>query len=124
MSANTLQDLLYRKDACKVPPPGQTISQVFESIVPRKFVQSTYYDAKGWWDVASQEDHDLFKSLGCTAEGLWSVFAACVPLNNAPLCAARQRQARQAHQVKSQSPRGESEDFLSDETSDSSIYYD
>lgn len=117
-------DIAYVLDACKVPPPGQTISQVFKSIVPHKFVQSTYYDAKGWWDVASQEDRDLFESLGCTAEGLWSVFAAHVPLKNAPLRAACQRQAQQAHQVKSHSPKGESEDFLLDETSDSSIYYD
>ena len=64
------------------------ISQVLESIIPRKFVQSTYYDAKGRWDVAGQEDHDLFESLGCTAKGLWSVFAAGVPLKNAPLHAA------------------------------------
>ena len=117
-------DVAYVLDACKVPPPGQTISWVFESIVPCKFIQSTYYDAKGRWDVASQEDHDLFKILGCTAEGLWSVFAARIPLKNAPLCAACQRQARQACRVKSHSPRGESEDFLSDETSDMSIYYD
>ncbi|KAF8802687.1 hypothetical protein BYT27DRAFT_7260784 [Phlegmacium glaucopus] len=90
-------DVAHILDACRFPPSGKTIAQIFESIVAQKFVQSsTYYDAKGQWDVASQEDRDLFEGFGYNPGGLWSAFAAHVPLKNAPLCAARQRQAHHA----------------------------
>lgn len=105
-------------EACTPPPPGMTIARVFESHVFQTFKPSTFYDTKDRWNVASQEDRDAFESYGYTEEGLWSGFASRVPMKNATMRAARQRQTRLACRIKTQ--REEADDISSQDDSDSS----
>jgi len=77
-----------------------TIARVFESLVFQIFKPSTFYDTRNRWNIASQEDRDTFEGYRHTDEGLWSVFASHVPMKNATVRAARQRQTRRAHCIK------------------------
>jgi len=109
-------------EACAPPPPGMTIARVFESHVFQTFKPSTFYDARDRWNIASQEDHDMFENYGHSDEGLWSAFASRVPMKNATVRAARQRQTRLACCIKTQTDKGDaisSEDDSSDSSNQS-----
>jgi len=96
-----------------------TIARVFESHVFQTFKPSTFYDTRDRWNTASQEDRDAFENYEHTDEGLWSAFASRVPMKNATVRAARQRQTRLACRIKAQ--REEDGDALlsEDDSSDS-----
>jgi hypothetical protein len=106
-------------EACAPPPPGMTTAQVFESHVFQTFKPSTFYDARDRWNIASQEDRDTFENYGYTDEGLWSEFAFRVPMKNATVRAARQRQTRLACRIKTQRDEGDATSS-EDDSSDSS----
>jgi hypothetical protein len=107
-------------EACTPPPPGMTTARVFELHVFQTFKPSTFYDTRDRWNIASQEDRDTFENYGYTNEGLWSVFASRVPMKNATMRAARQRQTRLVCRIKTQNEEADaisSEDDSSDRNS-------
>jgi hypothetical protein len=99
-----------------------TTARVFEGHVFQTFKPSTFYDTRDRWNIASQEDRDTFENYGYTNEGLWSAFASRVPMKNATVRAARQRQTRLASRIKTQKEEAEvisSEDANGSDSSDS-----
>lgn len=108
-------------EACTPPPPGMTTARVFESHIFQTFKPSTFYDTRDRWNTASQEDRDTFENYGYTNEGLWSVFASRVPMKNATVRAARQRQTRLASRTKTKNEGlGEADSIMISSEDDSS----
>jgi hypothetical protein len=56
------------------------MEQRFWKAFSQKYIQSTYFDQRRRWRIASASQREAALAAGFTAQGLWSAFASAVPL--------------------------------------------
>lgn len=61
-----------------------TIDTRSKKVYGQKYHQGTFYNAQHRWMKATNAQHNIFLNAGCNPQGLWSAFAALVPLRQHP----------------------------------------